>query len=180
MKHIKATILIAGIISLGGCATGYHERDFFGRGYSEMALAQDTYIISFSGNGFTSEESVQSNLLRRCADLTILKGYRYFVVAAGKTSVDTSIMQTPTTVNVNSSSNYSGYGYGNTNYYGTSAYSNFNVMGSGSSHSYATINPGTQYQINKYTSRVIVKMFNKKVPQALDARVVLGNFQSNN
>ena len=180
MKHIKTTLLIAGLLSLGGCATGYHERDFFGRGYSEMALAQDTYIISFSGNGFTSEDSVQSNLLRRCADLTLLKGYRYFVVTAGRTSVDTAVMHTPTTVNVNSFSNYSGYGYGNTNYYGNDAYSNFNVMGNRSSHSYATINRGTQYKINKYTSRVIVKMFNKKISQALDARVILSNFQSKN
>jgi hypothetical protein len=52
-----------------------------GRGYLETALANDTYIVSFSGNGFTSEGSVQSNLLRRCADPTPSKGYWYFIVA---------------------------------------------------------------------------------------------------
>ncbi|OGT57944.1 MAG: hypothetical protein A3F14_02255 [Gammaproteobacteria bacterium RIFCSPHIGHO2_12_FULL_43_28] len=170
--------LLATLSLLAGCATSYQPSGF-GGGYSEMALNQDTYIVSFNGNGFTGEGTVQSYLLRRCAELTQNKGYKYFVVVTGKTSVDTAIMQTPTTVNVNSSSNYSGYGYGNTNYYGNSAYSDFNVTGSGSSSSYATINPGTQYQVNKYTSRVIVKMFksNKNLPQALDAKVVLSNFQ---
>jgi hypothetical protein len=161
---------------LAGCATGYQPTGFSG-GYSEMALNQDSYIVSFRGNGFTGEGTVQSYLLRRCAELTLNKGYKYFVLITGKTSVDSAIMQTPTTVNVNSSSSYNGYGYGSTNYYGNSAYSNFNVMGNGYSHSYATINPGTQYQVNKYTSRAIVKMFNKKSPQALDAKVILSNFQ---
>ena len=175
----KFLTLLFTLSLLAGCATGYKPSGFSG-GYSEMALNQDSYIVSFNGNGFTGEGTVQSYLLRRCAELTLNKGYRYFVLVTGKTSVDSAIMQTPTTVNVNSSSSYNGYGYGSTNYYGNSAYSNFNVMGSGSSHSYATINPGTQYQVNKYTSRAIVKMLkSKSLPQALDAKVILSNFQDN-
>ena len=179
MRNIVRIVSLSFILSsLAGCSTGYHPANLLGRGYSEMALSQDTYVVSFNGNGLTSEGTVQSYLLRRCAELTLNSGYKYFVVITGKTSVDGSIMQTPTTVNVNSTGNYRGFGSGTTTYYGYRSHSNFDVMGGSSSSTHATINHGTQYQVNRYTSRVVVKMFknNKNLPQALNAKVILSNF----
>jgi hypothetical protein len=38
--------------------------------------------VTFRGNGFTSQETVEQYLLRRCADVTIAHGYDYFVVGS--------------------------------------------------------------------------------------------------
>lgn len=181
MQKIYKFITVSCVsILLTACATGYHATDWHSRGYSEMALNEDTYDVSFSGNGFTAQNTVQSYLLRRCAELTLNKGYRYFTIMTGNTSVDSSVSETPTTVEVRNNGFYQGYGSGTTAYYGNYAHSNFGMVGNSFSTTRATINPGTQYRINKYTSHAIIKMFknNKNIPQAFNAKMILSNFEN--
>lgn len=182
MKKIICFSALFILSVLTGCATGYQSAGFGGFGYTEMALSKNSYVVSFKGNGVTSVDTVQSYLLRRCAELTLRKGYRYFVIMDGKTSVDSAVIETPTTINSTGTASYNGYGQGNTNYYGNRAYSNFNTSLSGYSNSQTTINPGSQYQIDKYTSRAIIQMFksNKNLLQALDAEIILSNFKNEN
>ncbi len=151
-------ILLA-IICLSGCATPYKPNGLWG-GYSDMALNQDTYKVSFRGNGFTSAETTQDYLLRRSAELTLQKGYKYFVIFDENTSVDTEICQAPTTVDVNGDSN-----------------DQINANRFSSSHT--SIYPGAQEKINRYTAHAVIKIFksNKNVPQAFEATTVLSNFK---
>ena len=66
------------LLALSGCATTYQPRGFTG-GFRDFKLTDDTYMVSFLANAFTSPEAVQIYLLYRCAELTVEKGFEYFV-----------------------------------------------------------------------------------------------------
>jgi len=66
-------------LALASCATPYAANGLLG-GYSETALAEDVYRITFKGNAYTSAERVQDFALMRAAELTIEKGYSHFVL----------------------------------------------------------------------------------------------------
>ena len=147
-KYIWVTAIIF-ILTLSGCATPY-QPDGYGGGYSEMALAKDMYQVNFSGNGYTSENTVESMLLRRCAELTIEKQYKYFVILQSNSQDNQSDYQMPTTVNT--------YGYG--------------------LNSESDISGGNTIVSDRYSTKVIIKMLNsnKGISDAFDANVVLSNF----
>lgn len=50
-------------------------------GYSDTQLDANRVRISFAGNGDTSRETVEAYLLYRAAELTLQRGYDYFVIA---------------------------------------------------------------------------------------------------
>jgi len=49
-------------------------------GYSEQEYSPTLYIVSFSANGSTPQESAEDFALLRAAELAIEHGYRYFAV----------------------------------------------------------------------------------------------------
>lgn len=59
------------------CATTYGPNLLTG-GYSDEKIDDDTYIVSFHGNGYASEERVWYFWIYRCAEITKEKGYDYF------------------------------------------------------------------------------------------------------
>lgn len=78
---VSATIMFFIIIVLSGCtATQYRARDFFGEGYTEARIAENTYNVDFRCNELTSEMLCEGHLFRRCAELTINAGYDYFIM----------------------------------------------------------------------------------------------------
>ena len=50
-------------------------------GYSDQQLEQNRYRVTFTGNSMTSRETVETYLLYRAAELTVTKGYDWFVMA---------------------------------------------------------------------------------------------------
>lgn len=83
---IRRTAVVAGCIAgLCACATPTpyqpigtgSERG----GYSEARIETDRYRVSFSGNSMTSRETVETYLLFRAAELTLERGYDWFVMA---------------------------------------------------------------------------------------------------
>lgn len=75
-----AVIAIATIA--GGCATAYQSSGFTG-GYKDAKLDENTYRVSFQGNGMTSRETVEIYGLYRCAELTVERGFDYFISIDG-------------------------------------------------------------------------------------------------
>jgi hypothetical protein len=59
------------------CTTPYQKLGKRG-GYSEQRISENVYLVSFQGNTRTKDEVVYKNFLRRCAELTLEKGYQYF------------------------------------------------------------------------------------------------------
>ena len=88
-------IVLLFAFSVLGCATGYQPEGFSG-GYDEQKVGDNKYLVSFSGNGFTSGSEVQRGAFRRAEELCMEKNYNSFEMISkdGSTSQST----TPTTV----------------------------------------------------------------------------------
>ena len=75
-------LLLALAAGAAGCAapTPYQAaRD--GQGYAEQALEDNRYRVTFAGNSATPRETVEDYVLYRVAELTLEKGYHYFVLS---------------------------------------------------------------------------------------------------
>ena len=79
MKRFVLTL--AALLGLSGCATGYHSSSLTG-GLTQTRLSERVYQVRFQGNGYTSQERTSVFLLRRCAELTLENGFRYFTLGA--------------------------------------------------------------------------------------------------
>ncbi len=87
--RIIFALFILLIISINGCAIGYHSLGFLGTGYHKSNLAggydetqidQNTYRVTFKANPFTSFDKTANYTLYRCAEFTLDHGYDYFIV----------------------------------------------------------------------------------------------------
>lgn len=83
MKNLRFPFLFASTILLASCglwtASTYHHSDG-GDGYDDTPIDSTTYHVMFYGNGNTNSELVDRYALYRAAELTVSKGYDYFVV----------------------------------------------------------------------------------------------------
>jgi hypothetical protein len=76
MKTILATGLAT---ALFGCATPYQESGYSG-GFEQQRIAEDAYLIRFSGNGFTSPKRAKDFAMLRAAEIGKKLGYTHFAV----------------------------------------------------------------------------------------------------
>lgn len=86
-KNKLALLALLPLIALSGCATAYQKEGIFSNGYSDFRVTQDTFVISFKANEYTSPEKVMEFSLRRASELTLNNGYRYFAILE---EIDTS------------------------------------------------------------------------------------------
>ncbi len=83
MKKMMAVAVASAVLCAFGCATGYQSSDTsLSGGFSEIRLSPDSWRVLVEGNGFTSRGEAEQILLRRCAELTLESGKRYFVLDA--------------------------------------------------------------------------------------------------
>jgi len=113
-KHrFLITAAAAGSLVLAGCMTPspYAPRiEGSNTGYTDQALTQNRYRITFTGNSATPRETVESYLLLRAAEVARAAGYESFIFDTRNTSANTAVSATP--------------GFGDP-YYGYSGYSGF-------------------------------------------------------
>ena len=57
-------------------------------GYSDQELAPDRYLVRFHGNDLTSRDRVEGYMLYRAAELTLQRGYDWFLVVDRHTEHD--------------------------------------------------------------------------------------------
>jgi hypothetical protein len=79
MRMRSSFILLSAACFIAGCTTAY-QPDGFSGGYTDRTLANNTAQVTFRGNRFTPPETVHSYLLRRCAEVTLQDGFKYFVL----------------------------------------------------------------------------------------------------
>lgn len=81
--NIKRTLLacaaVAATATLMGCATHYKPFGVAG-GYKDREIDDQTLHVEFSGNGYTSRDTVHKYFMYRCAELTQQHGFKYFMV----------------------------------------------------------------------------------------------------
>lgn len=83
---LRAVVAAGLAVLLAGCMTPYQPHGMTG-GYTDEKIDEDTYRVSFQGNGNTHREAVLKYFLYRCAELTLQKGYAYFELFANQKPV---------------------------------------------------------------------------------------------
>ena len=90
MKHLILTLplffLLVSCTSYGRAGAG-----LIGGGYADFPLGGGKYRIEASGNGYTHQQRVESIALKRAAELTLQKGYKYFWILDEQGNTTTSI-----------------------------------------------------------------------------------------
>ena len=139
------------IMTLMGCATGYHP-DRFNGGYTQFKLSADVYRVSFSGNAYTSSEQANQFALRRAAEIATEKGSRYFKVLTSSSMMNRNASKTPLMANT---------------YYG-------------SSNSITTYSGGDTLITEKPSAVITIKLLKLPSKDTFDANIILSNFSSQN
>jgi hypothetical protein len=90
MTKVIALAVVSGALLALGCSTG-HESINLGvtGGYSEAQVAPDTWRVLVEGSAFSTRGEIEQLLMRRCAELTLEQGKRYFVLSDHDTWTDT-------------------------------------------------------------------------------------------
>ena len=136
MRLLTINILLVCFLALvTACATPYQPKGFSG-GYSQVQLDNSSARVEFRGNGYTSRERVEVFVLYRCAELTIERGYDYFVISRGDTENQQQTVQT-------TSGTFDATTTGSGRHYSTSG----------------TYTPGQTVTFNKRTATAVIKMF---------------------
>lgn len=93
MRRTLATTLALTLI-LASCATTTpYGPAHDGLGYTDQQLDANRFRVTFAGNESTERETVENYLLYRAAEVTLERGYDYFVIANRDTSDETSYQQ---------------------------------------------------------------------------------------
>ena len=130
---------------LAGCSTPYQPNGALG-GYSDYMVAPDEAIVTFYGNGYTSGMQVIQMTARRCAEVTLQHGFRYFVGTAASDASSNYSFTTPGYAST--------YGQGSAVGYGNYATGNFS--------SNTIITPPQTYNIHKPALTIAIKMSNNE------------------
>ncbi|MEE9329131.1 MAG: hypothetical protein V3V30_03270 [Parvularculaceae bacterium] len=117
MLHpIKIALIAMAGFGLGACATETPygpSSEGSGYGFSDQKIESNRYRVTFRGNSSTGRETVENYLLYRSAELTLKKGYDFFVVVEDDTEVAKTYRSTaPTYYGYRRPFPYYGYGYG--------------------------------------------------------------------
>jgi len=139
-----------------------------GYGYSDQRIQDDRYRITFRGNSSTSRETVENALLYRAAELTVDRGFDYFVFLESDTEVQTSYRGSAYPAF------YGSYGYGYPFYHPHRRFPYY-AYGFGWGYPYDSY----AREITRYSAVAFVSMHGgerpEDSPQAFDARDVLRN-----
>lgn len=84
LRRAAVAALLGTTLLTSACVTESTYRPATGRGfersgYSDRQIEQNRFMVSFSGNSYTSRDTVEKYLLFRAAELTVQRGYDYFI-----------------------------------------------------------------------------------------------------
>ena len=86
MRMRISLMILSAACLLAGCTTAY-QPDGVSGGYTQQ-VRDSTAQISFRANGLTTPETLNSFVLRRCAEVTLEDGYSYFVLVHTETPLE--------------------------------------------------------------------------------------------
>ncbi|NDD92458.1 hypothetical protein EBZ37_10275 [bacterium] len=142
--------------SLQACATPYQTMGVKG-GYHDMQLGDAVFEVTFSGNGYTSEDTVNRFFLRRCAEVTRSNGFEYFVFLENRDASSSTLIQTS-----------GGYAHTTGTIYG------------GNLNANTSYSPPTYTQVNKHRRTGLIQTFKdgSQPAAAMKAEIILRNFSA--
>jgi hypothetical protein len=81
---LAAAVALSGLAGCGSTVAAYQPLDpeaVRASGYSQVRLQPDRWRVTYLGDGRQSRETVETDLLRRAAELTLAQGYDGFTAA---------------------------------------------------------------------------------------------------
>jgi hypothetical protein len=168
-EAMKIATLLAITALLAACATPYQSQGMTG-GYSETQLDINVFKVSFRGNGFTNSDRATDLTLMRSAEISLQRGFRYFVIVDSQQLQSISTHTTPNTftTNINSTT------IGNSNRVGNSINHTSNTSGTATT----TQSGGETYIISKpRTANTIVCFEQKPEGFSYNAELVLSSLK---
>lgn len=95
-RSLCATLAVLALATAGACTTATPYQPYRPEaaggvhgGYSDQELAQDRFLVRFHGNELTSRDRVEGYMLYRAAELTLQRGYDWFLIVDRHTEHDT-------------------------------------------------------------------------------------------
>jgi hypothetical protein len=78
---MRALIHALALFALTGCASGYAPSSITG-GFDQRQINETVWQVGYYGNGYTTDETVQTYWLHRSAELAIEQGYDGFQIVS--------------------------------------------------------------------------------------------------
>jgi len=98
---LKVSLALSTSLLIYGCATGHQPYSYFGGGgYSDIQLSENTYKVTVEANGFTSASKATNLALMRASELTLQRGYKYFIIVSSDDNTYSTTYTTPSTTNL--------------------------------------------------------------------------------
>jgi hypothetical protein len=101
---MKKYLIILLATFLTSCATHYGISGFRG-GYNEIKIDENTYDVSFKGNGYTSGEQIKRYFLYRCSEIALSQDCSFFIMYDKNIGSKTYATNTQGSINDNGSFN---------------------------------------------------------------------------
>lgn len=90
---------------LTGCAATPYQPSGLRGGYSEVRLGPDSYAVTFSGNGYSTEVQARSMAMLRGAELCRDARYGWFAAVKDDSKIDRQVQTRPAETRVNTYAN---------------------------------------------------------------------------
>lgn len=79
MSPLKIVLCLVCALMASACASAYAPSSLTG-GFEQQRLSDTTWRVTYNGNGYTTEETVQTYWLYRSAEIAIQEGYDGFQI----------------------------------------------------------------------------------------------------
>jgi hypothetical protein len=110
MRFLNIPFLLSAALLVASCQTQYQEGNFSG-GVQAQKIANDTYRISGSGNGYTSAATIQDYVLLKASETALANGKTHFVSLSSADRTRTDRNSTAATITNYGNSLYVNPGY---------------------------------------------------------------------
>lgn len=85
---IQVISCLALLVLLSACAVKYHAADEGVSGFRDLQVEKNVYYVEYTEAARTSWEQIRQFTLKRCAEITKEKGYKFFdVISKDETTV---------------------------------------------------------------------------------------------
>jgi hypothetical protein len=98
---LKVSLALSALLLIYGCETAHQPYSYFGGGgYKDIQLSEDTYKVTVEANGYTSGSKATNLALMRASELTLERGYKYFIIVSSDDNTYSTTYTTPTTTSL--------------------------------------------------------------------------------
>ncbi len=80
LRRVSRACILPMLMFLTACAVTYHPAEDGPSGYRDAQVSKDLYYVEYTESAKTDWETLHRFALKRCAEITTQRGYKYFDV----------------------------------------------------------------------------------------------------